>query len=67
MSRRSQRVDREVHELLRDEPELLALAEAIASSSDRGDSDWPCSAAPRWPGSRRLVRALRRLLWRRRS
>jgi len=63
LSGEGSRLDRDVRELLRDEPELLALAETIASLRPREvatASDAGRSARPRLSRFRYALRAVRR-------
>lgn len=54
------RVDREVVELLRDEPELLALADAIAATQAAGASGQDEARRWRWRAAGRVLRRLRK-------
>ena len=63
MSSEGSRLDRDVRELLRDDPELLALAETIASLRPRDvatTSDAGGSRRPRLSRLRRALLAVRR-------
>ncbi len=63
MSAEGSRLDRDVRELLRDDPELLALAETIASLRPRelaGASDAGGSRRPRLSRLRRALLAVQR-------
>ena len=63
MSSEGSRLDRDVRELLRDDPELLALAETIASLRPRelaGASDAGGSRRPRLSRLRRALLAVQR-------
>ena len=59
MSGEGSPLDRDVRELLRDEPELLALAETIASMRPRGSASASDAGGSRRPRLTRLRRALR--------
>jgi hypothetical protein len=50
------RLDREVLELLRDDPELLAIADAIAATQRRRDERTPAGASPNSSAHRRVRR-----------
>jgi len=58
LSSEGSRLDRDVRELLRDDPELLALAETIASLRPRELATASDAGRPRRPRLSRLRRAL---------